>query len=199
SMNPSLVQNLYFGIRNDQFPQGETQAGTGGPTARSAAPYRFSRGAGSGITQAGNSNPNATTVFNPVTSSTHRVSNQLLLTRTSGSGTIVTTGGNPGNNGNADIGALFTVTSASFTVRVEAQAADASFPGFATSCGHVFDPTNTRSPGSIFGTVDQDVSRIDLGFYYESLPTPTATVTLTRTATATATSTATATATPTAT
>jgi hypothetical protein len=192
-LNPSAVSALYFGIRNDQFSLGETMAGTGGPTANGPAIYRYSIGSGSTITYFGNTNPAATTIFNALPpGSTRNVSTRMLLTRTAGTAPIVTTGGTPANSANnGDIGALFHVTSTSFSVRVDVQALDSVFTSYGNSCVNLFNPTNTRSPGSGLSPTDQDVSRVDLGFYWQSLPTPTATSTVTGTATETWTPTAT--------
>ncbi len=198
-LSPGGVAALYFGIRNDQSPLGNTMSGTSGPTASSAATYRFSSGIGSVITYVGNSNPNATTIFNALSGVTFNVSTRLVLTLLSGSATIVSAGGNPPNGVNGDVGSLYQITSTSFSMRAEVQALDSAFPTFGAACPNVFDPTNTRSPGSGMSPTDQSVSRVDLGFYWQALPTPTSTPTRTPTNTPTRTPTATATRTPTAT
>jgi hypothetical protein len=160
-LSPSSFEDLFFGLRNDQFVLGETLSGNSGPTPSSPAVFRHSGGAGTVITYLGAENPAATTIFKasaPV--GPQNVATRLLLTLTSGSATIVTTGGVPADNANGDIGSLFRLTSSSFSVRVDLQASSPSFPAFGNSCPSVFDPTHTRAG------VDQEISHVDLGFYW---------------------------------
>ena len=185
-LTPSVVQNLYFGIRNDTFVIGDTMTGTA-PAASSSAVFRLFSATANSITYQG-ANP-STTVFDSVTSSNQNVNTQLVLA--SGTLTTVATGGNPANNGNGDIGELFKVTGTSFSMTVNVQAKDAAFPTFGNSCPNVFDPTRTRDG------VDSDISHVDAGFYFQNLPTPTPTNSPTRTATFTATPTTTPTSTAT--
>jgi hypothetical protein len=174
-LNPGAFRDLYYGVRNDQVVSGETMAGTSGPAPLSASVFRHSSGEGNVITYLGNSNPAATTIFDangypnsPV--GNRSVATRLLLTLSSGSATIVATAGLPADNDNGDVGSLFRVTSNSFSVRVDVQASNPSFPAFGNSCSSLFNPTNTRSAGSLFGEVDREISRVDLGFYWRNLP-----------------------------
>jgi hypothetical protein len=171
-LNPASFQNLYFGIRNDQFVNGETMTGTA-PAANSGAVYRFlSTSGNSQITYAG-----STTVFDKGT--TQPVSTQLVLALIGGTATLATAGGNPANNVNGDVAALWKVTSSNLSVIVNVQASDGPHPGFGLSCPSVFDPSATRNG------IDADISKIDVGFYFENLPTRTPTSTPTRTPTRT--------------
>jgi len=72
-LNPNNFQNLYFGIRNDQFVNGETMTGVA-PAANSGAVYRIAGTSGnSQITYAG-----TTSVFDSV-SGTHSVTTNWCL------------------------------------------------------------------------------------------------------------------------
>ncbi len=193
-LNPSAVRFLYFGLRNDQSVNGDTMTGTSGPAAGSGAVFRISSAGGSSITYTG-----TTSIPDAISGTSPTVSTQLLLSLTSGTASIVATGSNPGNNSNGDIGDLWRVTSSSFAVNVNVRASDSAFPTIGNSCPTVFNPTHTRSPGSLLSPTDQDVSGIDMGFFWEDLPTATPTSTATRTPTRTNTPTATATPTGTAT
>jgi hypothetical protein len=164
-LSPGSFQDLFFGLRNDQFVLGETMSGRDGPTASSSSVFRHAGGSGATITYAGASNPEATSIFEadePV--ETQSVATRLLLTLTSGTGTIIAAGGVPADNANGDVGSLFRITSSSFSVRVELQASTPTFPSFASSCTGLFDPTHTRN------AVDQEISRVDLGFYWRESP-----------------------------
>jgi len=182
-LNPSSFQNLYYGIRNDQFVDGVKEVGSGGPVAGTD---QFKSGTGT-ITYSG-----TTTVHDNITSTNLAVNTKLVLTVTGGSVTVVSTGGNPANNNNGDIDLLFKVSSTNLTVTVQVQAALSPGSPSAGSCPTVFDPTHTTD------VTDKDVSHVDLGFYYEDFPTSTPTQTPTRTPTNTNTPTVTPTNTPTA-
>ena len=179
-LNPASFSNLYFGIRNDQSVNGVKEVGTAGPVA---GVDQFKVGSGTGpITYTG-----TTTVHNNITGGTNplAVNTKLSLNVTAGTVSVVTTGGTPANNSNGDIDRVFKVTSTGVTMVVQVQAALSPGAPSAGSCPTVFDPTHTTD------VTDRDVSRVDLGFYFENLPTPTATSTVTRTFTNTATRTAT--------
>lgn len=174
-LDPGSFRDLYYGIRNDQFALGETMSGTSGPAPASPAIFRHSSGEGTVISYLGDSNPAATTIFDangyPNSPFGNRdVATRLLLTLTGGSASIVATAGVPADNDRGDVGSLFRITSSSFSVRVDVQASNASLPAFGNSCSRLFDPTNTRSGGSVFGTVDREISSVDLGFYWRDLP-----------------------------
>jgi len=181
--DPNAVSALYFGIRNDQFVIGHSQTEFV-PVANSAEVFRIGSIAENSITYTG-----STSIFNVVANTIEAVDTRLVLTFESGTGTLVATGGNPANNGNGDVEYLWRVTSPNFTVDVDVLARTASFPVYGNSCAAVFDPSRTRAG------IDADNSRVDLGFYFETLPTPTNTPT--HTSTDTPTSTATHTSTPT--
>lgn len=183
-LNPGSVRSLYLGIRNDQFVNGVKEVGNAGPVVGTD---QF-KNATDSITYTG-----TTTVHDNITGTDRAVNTKLVLTLTAGSASVVSTGGNPANNGNGDIGSLFKVTSTRLTMTVQVQAALSPGVPSAGSCPTVFDPTHTTD------ATDQDVSHVDLGFYFESLPTPTLTLTPTSTETPTPTNTSTRTPTRTAT
>jgi hypothetical protein len=173
-LNPGSFQNLYYGIRNDQFVNGVKEVGSAGPVAGTD---QFKSGTGS-ITYTG-----TTTVHDNITGTNKAVNTKLVLTVTGGTASVVATGGNPANNSNGDIDELFKVTSTNLTVTVQVQAALSPGTPSAGSCPTVFDPTSTTD------VTDKDVSHVDLGFYFENIPTPTPTSTPTSTPTNTPTST----------
>jgi hypothetical protein len=76
------------------------------PAGGSAAVFRISSTAASAITYT------STTTVNSVFVGSTPVANTLTLTRTAGSGTVVATGGTPGNNTFGDIANLFKITAA---------------------------------------------------------------------------------------
>lgn len=197
-LNPGALSNLYFGLRNDTNPLGDTMAGTSGPVAGSAAIFRATSAGGAVVNYAA-STP-STTIFNVLTGASQNVNTFLKLTLTGGTGTISATGGNPISNSRGDIEYVYRITSSSFTLQVDINATSTGLPTADNSAAYVFDAINTRSAGSTFGTVDQDVSKLDFAFYYENAPTATPTNTPTRTATRTPTNTPTSppTSTPTA-
>jgi len=194
-LNPSALNALYFGIKNDAFVNGETMTGSA-PSGGSGAVFRISSTTSNSITYTG-----TTTVFDSTAGADQTVNTELVLVLTGGTGSVVATGGNPANGGNGDIADLFQVTSSSFTVSANILAKDTEFPIYGNSCPNVFDLSHAPS-----GTTD--ISHVDMGFYWENLPTPTitrtptatstptATGTVTRTGTSTQTPTATATSTP---
>jgi hypothetical protein len=75
---------------------GNTMTGSA-PTAGSAAVFRYSSNTGSSITYA------STTSINDLVNGTQTVSNQLTLTVTAGSASVVATGGTPASNTLGDI------------------------------------------------------------------------------------------------
>lgn len=190
-LNASAFRNLYLGIRNDSTVNGVKQLGTLGPVAGTD---QFRSGTGS-ITYTG-----TTTVYDSITGGPLPVNTKLVLSTTSvigGSASVVATGGNPANNTRGDIDLVYDLSSGVTAVTLNVQIQAALSPGSPStgSCPTVFDPTDTRDG------VDQDVSHVDLAFYFENFPTPTPTSTPTRTPTNTPTNTPTRTptSTPTAT
>ena len=176
-LNPNAVGSLYFGIRNDQRVNGDSMTGAG-PLGGSAAVFRFA-----GLTSNTLIYTGSTTVFDAVSGTSQSVATRLVLTLTGGSGSIVATGGNPVDNPNGDVGYLWRVASTTFSMTVNVQASDSVFSVVGNSCPAVFDPTRTRNG------IDRDTSNVDLGFYWESLPTATPTGAAGQTPTATPTGT----------
>src|SRR6185369_17194306 len=95
--------NVYLGIRNTVSPNGNTMTNVD-PASGSAAIFRSSSTAASTISYT------STTTVNSFFLGSTLVTNTLSLTRTAGTGTVVATGGTPGNNSNGDIGSLFKIT-----------------------------------------------------------------------------------------
>src|SRR5262249_28058748 len=124
-LSPSVVQNLWFGIRNDSNVNGETMTGSA-PTTGSTAVYKFAGVISSNsISYAGNSGGTATTVFDAVLG-TRNVKTGLTLEFQSGTGALVSTGGgDPESNDNGDITQLWRLNSnvTSFTIKVNVNAA----------------------------------------------------------------------------
>jgi len=144
--------NVYFGIKNNTTALGNV-LDDNGPTG--GENWNFSSGTGSSIAYTA-----ATTVNNVLGSATQAASTRLTVTRTAGTASIVSTGGNPANNGNSDISSLFKLTSGSsytFSVLVEANTG-----------GSGFGTTNTRYDAvtTPVGATQADHSSVDLGFYY---------------------------------
>jgi cysteine-rich repeat protein len=188
-LNPAAVQNLYFGIRNDSNVNGDSETGTSGPSASSAAVFRYSTNTANSITYTG-----TTSVTDLVSSSIQTVNTSLVLIFTAGTGSIVSTDGTPASNTRGDINQLWRATSSSFTLKVNVQASDSEFPLAGPSCPTVFDPSHANLPAS---TTNQDISHVDLAFYYQLIPTATPTITPTATPTLTPTPTDSPTETPT--
>lgn len=171
-INLAAVGALYFGIRNDQFPLGESMLGVA-PTASSAQVFRLDTFSTTEI------NYKATTsITDDFTSTPYTVNSQLKLALTSGTATLFNAGGNPGNSPNADIAYVFKIQSSSFDVHVDVNAKNDQFPSFENSNPNVYDPTH-KNPGEN----GLDVIRVDLGFYWEAIPTITPTRTSTQTPT----------------
>jgi hypothetical protein len=200
SVSQSAV--IYFGIRNDQFVIGDHMTGTGGPVAGTNQFTGPVAGAGPcpgtncTITYSG-----TTTVTDNISGTacgaSCAVTTQLVLTLTSGTGSIVSVPNSAptANTSNGDIGKLFLVTGSSFTVTVAVNATNVNF-GLGFSAPAVFDPSNANTD-ALTGN-NKDVSHVDLGFYWTNFtPTPTRTPTLTPTRTPTLTPTVTPTNTPT--
>jgi cysteine-rich repeat protein len=144
--------HVYFGIRNNANVNGNTMTGAA-PTAGSAAVFDYASSTSNSITYT------STTTISDFFNGTQPVNNQLVLTLTAGSASIVATGGTPASNTSGDIERLFLVTSSSFTVRADVKASNAFF-ALGQACPAVYDPTHTPASGSA------DVSKVDLAFYY---------------------------------
>src|SRR6185436_10936758 len=100
----------------------------------------------------------STTVADQI-NGTQPVSNQLVLTATAGSASVLATGGNPGSNSRGDIERVFQITSSSFSIRADVKASDPFF-GLGQACPAVYDPTHTPASGS------SDVNKVDVAFYF---------------------------------
>ena len=154
SVNLAAHTNVYFGIKNNTAALGNTMTGA---QPSGAAIFGYSTSTGSSITYT-----SATTVNNLLGSSSQAVSNQLIITRTIGTASIVATGGTPASNSNGAIERLFRLDSgSSFTFTVQVRSSTSGITGFGISNPHVFDPVRTNINNG-------DISRVDLGFYYSS-------------------------------
>ena len=152
--NLSPHTHVYFGISNGTGNvNGQTMTGTA-PAAGSGAVFRYSSNTGTSITYT------STTTINDLVNGPQTVSNQLILTLTAGSGSVVATGGTPASNSFGDIERLFSVTSGSFSVRVDVKASN-PLHALGYACPAVFDPTQP-SAGSL------DISKVDVAFYYSN-------------------------------
>ncbi len=148
----SAHTHVYFGIRNDTNVNGNTMTGTAA-AAGSPAVFDYASSTASSITYT------STTTIPDQLNGTQSVNNQLVLTVTAGSASVVATGGSPASNTRGDIERLFLVTGGSFSIRVDVKASDPFF-GLGQACPAVYDPTHTPTSGSA------DVSKVDLAFYY---------------------------------
>jgi cysteine-rich repeat protein len=153
-VNLAAHTNVYFGLRNDLNVNGNTMTGIV-PAAGSGAVFRYSSSTSNSITYT-----STTTVADQI-NGTQPVSNQLVLTLTAGTASIVATGGFPVNNSFGDIERVFRITSASFSIRVDVRASNTFF-GPGQACPAVYDPSHAPSSGSA------DISKADLAFYYSS-------------------------------
>ncbi len=103
----------------------------------------------------------STTALDDVLSSTEDVNTRLVLTLTSGTGTVVDTGGTPASNDNGDIQKLFRIAGSSFSVHVDVNANASAIPIFGASNTDVYDPTHTPASGA-----GGSITSVDLQFYY---------------------------------
>ena len=150
-VNLSAYTHVYFGIRNDINVNGNTMTGTA-PVA-SSNQFTWSSNDATSITYS------SATSVNDFVLGAQAVTNSLVLTLASGTGSVVSTGGIPGNTGNGDIERLFEITAGStFDVNVTVNATSPSFSGVAAS--GVYDPTKTALSGS------SDISGVDVAFYF---------------------------------
>jgi hypothetical protein len=153
-VNLAAHTKVYFGIRADTNVNGNTMTGVN-PAAASINVFRYSSSTGSSVTYT------STTSVNGTFNATHAVNNQLVLTLTAGSATLVTTGGTPASSAlNGDIERLFQITSGStFSIRADVKASDAFF-GLGQACPAVYDPSHAVTGNG------GDHSRVDVAFYY---------------------------------
>ena len=151
-VNVAAHTHVYFGIRNNSNVNGNTMTGAA-PTAGSAAVFGYASSSSNSITYT------STTTIADFFNGTQPVTNQLVLTLTAGTASVVATGGSPASNTFGDIEKLFLVTSGSFSVRADVKASDPFF-ALGQACPAVYDPTHTPASGS------SDVSKVDLAFYY---------------------------------
>lgn len=153
-VNLGAHTKVYFGLRNDNGPNGNTMTGVD-PAASSADVFRFLSTGVSTITYT------SSTTINDVFHGMHAVDSRLVLTRTGGSATVLSVGGAPGNNGNGDIDSVFQLTSGtSFTFRADVQASDSFLGGPGQACPFIYDPSH-----AVTGATG-DHSRVDVAFYF---------------------------------
>ena len=79
---------------------------------------------------------------------TQPVNNQLVLTLTGGTASVVATGGFPASNSFGDIERVFRVTSSSFSIRADVRASNPFF-GPGQACPAVYDPTSHAGLGQL--------------------------------------------------
>ncbi len=153
-VNLSAHTNVYFGIKNNSIVNGNTMTGAAA-TAGSSAVFTWLSNTANSITY------QSTTTVNDFMLGSQPVDNRLVLTLTSGTASVVPTGGTPANNTRGDIERLFRITAgSSFNIRVDADSTSPSFGlPFDNACPKVFDPTKTTINAG-------DISRVDLAFYY---------------------------------
>jgi hypothetical protein len=149
--------SVYLGI--DTATVNGLKMDSGAPVASSSQVYRSSSTAVSSITYTSTTSINSAV---PAFGS-DSVSNQLVLTRTAGSGTVIATGGTPANSAaNGDIGHLFRITAAgTFTVVVDANSSDPHF-ALTQSCTGLYDPSHSTAGAG------QCQSRVALKFYWST-------------------------------
>jgi hypothetical protein len=152
-LNLAAHTKVYFGIRNDTNVNGNTMTNAN-PGASSVSVFRYASETGSSITYT-----STTTIDDALNGSGIAVNSQLILTRTGGTATVVSTGGTPASNGFGDIQSLFQITGGtSFTVRVDVKA-DNTFHANGQAGPAVYDPTHTAFNGG-------DRNKVDLAFYF---------------------------------
>jgi hypothetical protein len=149
--SPGSFADVYFGIANNEIVNGMAMDGSG-PSGFEI--FRYSSSTPKSIVYT-----STTTINNVLGSSAEDVNTRLVLTLTSGSGTVIDTGGTPANNGNGDIEKLFRITSASFAVNVDVSSNKLSIPSFGPANDSVFNPTHT--PPSL-----RSMGQVDLAFYW---------------------------------
>lgn len=153
-LNLGAHTRVYFGIKNNTNPNGQTMTGSA-PVAGSSAIFTYLSNTANSITY------QSTTTIPDQVNGTQTVTNRLILTRTAGTATIVATGGNPANNIRGDIERLFEITSGtSFTMRVDVQASNPIFPTFGNAIPAVYNPSATPVNAA------WDISRVDVAFYF---------------------------------
>ena len=150
-VNLAAHTKVYFGIRNDINVIGNTMNGT---APSGASIFRYSTSGGSSVTYT-----SASTIDDQL-NGIQPVSQQLVLTLTAGSASLVAAGGTPANTANGDVERLFQITGgSSFSVRADIKASNA-FHALGQALPAVYDATNTPASGS------QDISRVSVAFYY---------------------------------
>lgn len=153
-VNLSSHTKVYFGVRNDINPNGNTMTNAN-PTAGSGSIFRYLTNTASSITYT------STTSINDVFHGNHAVDNRLVLTLTAGSASVVAAGGNPADGANGDIQQVFRITAGtSFTIRADVQADDTFFAGFGSACPVIYDPSHAVTGAG------GDRSRVDVAFYF---------------------------------
>jgi len=151
--SPGNFVDLYFGIANNGVSNGLAMDGSG-PSGFEI--FRYSSSTPSSIIYT-----STTTIDNVLGSSTEDVNTRLVLTLTSGTGTVVDTGGNPASNGNGDIQKLFRIAGSSFSVHVDVDSNTLAIPIFGASNTNVYDPTHGPANGG-----GGSITQLTLSFYY---------------------------------
>jgi hypothetical protein len=149
---PGNFVDLYFGLANDGSANGAAMDGSG-PSGFEI--FRYSSSTPSSIIYT------STTTVDDVLSSTEDVNTRLVLTLTSGTGTVVDTGGTPASNDSGDIQKLFRIAGSSFSVHIDVDANTSAIPIFGPSNTDVYDPTHTPASGA-----GSSITSVDFQFYY---------------------------------
>lgn len=153
-VNLAAHTKVYWGIRNDLTPNGNTMTGVN-PAASSAAVFRYDSSTATSITYT------STTTISDVFHGSHTVNNRLTLAVSAGSASVVVTGGTPANSpANGDIERVFQISSGSFTIEADVESNDGFFPVFGRSCDAVYDPSHSTTGNG------GDRSRVDVAFYF---------------------------------
>ena len=151
--SPANFVDLYFGVANNGVANGVAMDGT---APSSFEIFRYSSSTPSSITYT-----STTTVDDVLGSSAEDVNTRLVLTLTSGTATVVDTGGTPANNGSGDIGKLFRIAGGSFSVHVDVDSNTLGIPIFGASNTNVYDAVHGPSSGG-----GGSITQLTLGFYY---------------------------------
>jgi hypothetical protein len=151
--SPENFVDLYYGLANNGVANGLAMDGSA-PSGFEI--FRYSSSTPTSIVYT-----STTTVDDVLGSSTEDVNTRLVLTLTSGTGTVVDTGGSPANNGNGDIQKLFRIAGSSFSVHVDVDSNTLAIPTFGASNTNVYDPVHGPSSGG-----GGSITQLTLGFYY---------------------------------
>jgi hypothetical protein len=155
-VNLGAHTNVYFGIRNDSNVNGLAMDGSGPSGSEIFTTFVSSTASSISYSSSGF----VTSLFVDPALGTDPVSNTLLVALSSGSASVVSTGGTPSSNGNGAIERVFKLNSGStFDFNVDVTSSDPHFSGQA--CTGVYDPTHVTT-----GAGGTCIGRFDLAFYY---------------------------------